>query len=267
MAPLAQTRDHAEMVVRRAAHVITRSGGREDYVSAERSTKVVVGHPGPRATIGYRMGARRHAVYVADDHPVYRDGIVAAVRARPDLQLVGEASDGRQALAEVRELEPDVVVLDMKLPGLDGLGVLDAMVQDELPARVLFLSAYADEEIVYRALARGAAGYLSKDATRDTICDAMAAVARGEVRVDPALQGALVGAIRRREVDDRPILSAREREIVRLVADGLSAPEVGERLHLSPSTVKTHLQSLYQKLGVSDRAAAVATAMRLGLLD
>ena len=213
------------------------------------------------------MGAHRHAVYVADDHPVYRDGIVAAVRARAELQVVGQASDGRHALAEIRELAPDVAVLDMKLPGLDGLGVLDALVQDGLAVRVLILSAYVDEEIVYRALARGAAGYLSKDADRDTICDAVAAVARGEVRVDPGLQGVLIGAIRRREVDDRPVLTAREREIVRLVADGLSAPEVGERLHLSPSTVKTHLQSLYQKLGVSDRAAAVATAMRLGLLD
>ena len=213
------------------------------------------------------MPAHRCTVLVADDHPVYRDGIVSAIKARPDLRLVGQASDGRDALSAIRELSPEVALLDMNMPELDGMRVLDALTQEQAPTRVLFVSAFLEGDVVYRAVARGAAGYLSKDADRDEICDAIAAVARGETRVAPDVQGGLADAIRRREVDERPLLSPREREVLKLTADGLSGPEIGVRLHLSPATVKTHLQSLYQKLGVSDRAAAVAVALRQGLLD
>jgi two-component system, NarL family, nitrate/nitrite response regulator NarL len=212
-------------------------------------------------------GPARPTVYVADDHPVYRDGVVAAVKARPDLQLVGQESDGRLALDELRDLQPEVALLDMKLPGLDGLQMLDAIVQEGLPTRVLFVSAFLEQDIVYRAIARGAAGYLSKDADRDQICDAAAAVARGETRFAAEVQAGLAHAIRIREAGDRPLLTQREREVLGLTAEGLSAAQVGERLHLSPATVKSHLQGAYQKLGVSDRAAAVATALRQGLLD
>ena len=211
--------------------------------------------------------ALRCTVYVADDHPVYRDGIVSAIKLRADLELVGQASDGRTALAEIRELGPDVALLDMNMPELDGMQVLDALHEEAATAAVLFVSAYIDGEVVYRALARGASGYLSKDADRDDICNAIVAVARGETRVAGEVQTGLADAIRRREVEARPVLSPREREVLKLTADGRSGPEIGELLHLSPATVKSHMQSLYQKLGVSDRAAAVAVAMRQGLLD
>ena len=204
---------------------------------------------------------------MADDHPIYREGVVSAIKARPDLEFVGQASDGRSALEGIRELRPDVAVLDLNMPELDGMQVLDAVSREDLATRVLFVSAFLEGDVVYKAMANGAAGYLSKDADRDMICDAVAAVGRGETRVASEVQAGLAAAIQRREVDERPLLSPREREVLKLTADGMSGREIGERLHLSPATVKTHLQSLYGKLGVSDRAAAVAVAIRQGLLD
>jgi two-component system nitrate/nitrite response regulator NarL len=212
-------------------------------------------------------GHERIRVYVADDHPLYREGVVGALRERPDFDLVGEASDGRRALEDIRRLRPDVALLDFKLPGLDGARVLNALRRDQVATRVMFLSAYVDSAIVYRAVAAGASAYLSKDAGRQAICDAVAAVARGESVLAPEIQAGIVQEIRLREHDDRPALTPREREILLLTADGCNAPEIGRRLYLSPTTVKTHLQHLYEKLGVSDRAAAVAEAMRRGLLE
>lgn len=212
-------------------------------------------------------GTKRIRVYVADDHPLYREGVVGAIRGRPDFELVGEAGDGKQALEEIRRLKPDVALLDVKLPGLDGARVLNALRRDGVTTRVMFLSAYVDSAIVYRAVAAGASAYLSKDAGRQAICDAVAAVARGDSVLAPEIQAGIVQEIRLREHDDRPALTPREREILHMTAEGCTAPEIGRRLYLSPTTVKTHLQHLYEKLGVSDRAAAVAEAMRRGLLE
>ena len=214
------------------------------------------------------MSAARVSVVVADDHPLFRDGIARALRERPDLELLGESADGREALALVRELQPMVAVVDLALPGLDGFALLNAIRRDGLPTRVLVLSASEEGALVHQALAGGAAGYLAKSATRTRVGDAVAAIGRGELVLDPVLQPALLEEVGRRGVDgDRPLLSAREREILALIADGLSAPAIGERLIVSPATVKTHMAHLYEKLGVSDRAAAVAEAMRRGLLE
>jgi two-component system nitrate/nitrite response regulator NarL len=209
----------------------------------------------------------RIRVVVADDHPVYREGIVRAVKERPELELVGEVATGREALEVIAELLPDVAILDMRMPGLDGRRLLDAIRREPIPTRVLFVSAYVDSEIVFAAIGGGAHGYISKDATRRQICDAVSAIARGETVLAPEVHTGLARAIQLRSVDDRPVLTAREREVLMLIAEGLSAPEIGRRLYLSPATVKTHLQHLYGKLGVSDRAAAVAAAMRRGLLE
>jgi two-component system nitrate/nitrite response regulator NarL len=206
-------------------------------------------------------------VLVADDHPVYREGIVRAIKERPDLELVREANDGRAALEAIQELKPDVAVLDIKMPELDGGQVINAIVRDELPTRVVFVSAYLDSEIVYSAIGAGAKAYLSKESTREQICDAVVAVARGETVLSPEIQAGLAKEIKARSTDERPLLTPREQEILKLTAEGLSAPDIGRQLYVSPATVKTHLQHLYEKLGVSDRAAAVAEAMRRGLLE
>ena len=213
------------------------------------------------------MPASRATVFVADDHPVFREGLVRAIRSRPELEVVGEASDGRGALDEIRQLKPDVALLDVKMPALDGMQVAHAVKRDGIETRVVLLSAHAPSDLIYRAIALGAAAYVSKEASRDEICDTVAAVARGETRLTPDVQSELVRQIQMRAVDERPVLSPREREVLVLIAEGLSAPDVAGQLHLSPATIKTHLQSLYEKLEVSDRAAAVARAMRLGLLE
>ncbi|HET8952595.1 MAG TPA: response regulator transcription factor [Solirubrobacteraceae bacterium] len=214
------------------------------------------------------MPASRVTVVIADDHPLYREGLARAVSSRPDLELVGEAAEGRGALELIRRLTPAVAVLDLHMPGLGGVDVVEAAKRDRLETRVLMLSAAVDSALVYRAVAAGAAGYWSKDADRTIICDAIAAVARGESVLDPSLQAGVFGEIHSREVDDeRPVLTEREREILGLVARGLTAPAIGKELYLSPATVKTHLGHLYEKLGVGDRAAAVAEAMRRGLLE
>ena len=209
----------------------------------------------------------RVRVFVADDHPMYREGLVRAIRERPELELVGEAADGRDALPAIRTLQPDVAVLDVRMPGLTGTEVLNAITREHLSTRVIFLSAHVDSDLVYRAVAMGAAAYLSKEADRSTIFDAVAAVARGQTVLSPEIQSGLAAQIQLREAVGRPVLSPREQEVLRMIAEGGSAPEIARHLHLSPSTVKTHLQSLYEKLGVSDRAAAVAAAMRAGLLE
>jgi two-component system nitrate/nitrite response regulator NarL len=214
------------------------------------------------------MPPARVSVVVADDHPLFREAIERAVRERPELELVGSAPDGRGALERIRELSPRVAVLDLRLPGLDGLQILNALTRDGIPTRVIFLSATGDAEVVYRAVQGGAAGYFRKEADRGAILDAITAVARGGTVIDPALHDGVFDQVRMRGTGtDRPILTAREREVLTLMADGLSGPQIAERLIVALPTVKTHQARLYEKLGVSERAAAVAEAMRRGLLE
>jgi two-component system nitrate/nitrite response regulator NarL len=206
-------------------------------------------------------------VLVADDHPLYREGVVRAIKARPDLELIGQAGDGREALAEARRLIPDVALLDVRMPGMDGPQVLGVLREEGSRTNVLFLSAHVDPETAYQAVAAGASGYLSKDSGADQICDAVEAVARGETVLASEVQAGLASQIKQRELPNQPALTARERQVLGLIASGHSAPEIADQIYLSPATVKTHLQSLYAKLGVSERAAAVAAAMRHGLID
>jgi two-component system nitrate/nitrite response regulator NarL len=211
--------------------------------------------------------AHRVSVYVGEDHPIFLEGLVRALAQRPDFEVVGSSDDGREALAQIRALRPDVAVLDEGMPGLLGNDVLQAISRDELPTRVVMLSASLDSAVVFRAVANGVRAYLTKDSDRSTICDAVAAVARGEVVLAPEVQSGLAEQVRTRQSDQRPTLSRREREVLERAATGLSAPEIARELSISTATVKTHLHNLYDKLGVSERAAAVAEAMRRGLLE
>ncbi|MFP5361183.1 MAG: response regulator transcription factor [Thermoleophilia bacterium] len=206
-------------------------------------------------------------VFVADDHPLYRKAVVEAVKAHPALALAGEAADGRAALKAIRAILPDVAVVDVQMPLLDGLGVLDGVRRESLATRVVLLTAELDAAGVCAAIAAGAAGCLFKDIDVYRLSDAILAVGRGELVLAPEVQGAVAGEIGMRSADAGPLLTARELEILGLIAEGLSAPAVAERLVVSPATVRTHLQHLYEKLGVSDRAAAVAEAMRRGIIE
>ncbi|MFA9272692.1 MAG: response regulator [Baekduiaceae bacterium] len=211
--------------------------------------------------------AGRVRVVIADDHPLFREAVARAVRERPDFELVAETEDGTAALQAIRDLVPDVAVLDVKMPGLDGLRVLNAVRRDALPTRVILLTAFLEGSIAFDAMAAGAAAFLSKEADRRRIADAIAAVSRGETVLGPEVQDGLAAEIRLRGAQERPALSPRESEILQHVAAGRSAPQIADILVLSTATVRSHLQSLYEKLGVSDRAAAVAEAMRRGLLE
>jgi two-component system nitrate/nitrite response regulator NarL len=215
--------------------------------------------------IGQR--SNRIRVLVADDHPVYREGIVRALRDSATIDVVAELADGREALDEIKALAPDVALLDYKLPGLDGLEIMHAVTRDRLPTRVLLLSAHSDSNIVYQALQKGAAGYMPKESERQAIVDGVLAVARGDSVLPAELATGLVAEIRMRSSSDAPALTPRESQILRMIADGKSFPEIASALFLGVTTVKTHVQHVYEKLGVSDRAAAVAEAMRKRLIE
>jgi len=207
-------------------------------------------------------------VLLADDHPVYRDGLARALRRRAELEIVAEAADGREALDAIRRLDPDVAVLDLQLPVLDGMAVLDAIQREQRRTRSVVLSAYDDSSRVYRSIASGARAYFTKTSPASAIGDAVVAVARGESLFPPEIHAGLASEIRmRRDLADRPLLSPRELDVLRLAADGQTTADIGAQLHLSTATVKSHLRHVYEKLDVTDRAAAVAQALRRGLLD
>ena len=212
-------------------------------------------------------GAAQVSVLVADAQPLYRDAVARAVRQDVALRLLAEAEDGRAALEQIRRLQPDVAVIELELPELAGRRVIDAVVRDGLPTRVVVLSALLGAEATFGAIGAGAAGYLSKSVTSEELCRAIRAAAEGDSRLDAAVQTVVAREIRLRHRDARPLISRRERDVLCLIAEGLSGPEIGRRLHLATSTVKTHTAHLFEKLHVNDRAAAVAAAMRRGLLE
>jgi two-component system nitrate/nitrite response regulator NarL len=210
---------------------------------------------------------RRIEVVVIDDHPFFRDGVSRGLTNSGLITVVAEAENGRDGLAAIAEHRPQVAIVDYQLPDLDGVAIAQAVVRDGLPTRVLLLSAITDSAVVFRALEVGASGYLSKDARRAEIVDAVLSVARGKTVVPPELAGSLAQEIRLRAQPSGPVLSEREMQVLRGFARGLSIPQLARELFIGASTVKTHTQRLYEKLGVSDRAAAVAEAMRRKLLE
>jgi two-component system, NarL family, nitrate/nitrite response regulator NarL len=208
---------------------------------------------------------RRVKVLVADDHPAMRGALARLVREHEQLDLVGEATDGEQAIGMVGALSPDVALLDVRMPRLDGLGVLRRLRAEGARVRVLLISGSDDSEIAHDAIGRGAAGFLSKDSEESEICEAIIAVANGRSVLSTALQSGVLDLIRERS-GGAVQLSRRERELLELAAGGLTTAAIAERLYLSPNTVKTYWQRLYEKLGATDRASALAEAIRRGLL-
>lgn len=206
-------------------------------------------------------------VVVGDDHPMFRDGVVRALTASGSVDVVAEADDGLAALEAIRTHLPQVALLDYRMPGMDGAEVAAAVKRDELPTRVLLLSAHDESAIVYKALQEGAAGFLPKESSRSELVTAVLDCAKGRDVVAPSLAAGLAGEIRKRAEPDGPVLSPREREVLMMIAAGSSVPAMAKELFLAPSTVKTHVQRLYEKLGVNDRGAAVAEAMRRKLLE
>ncbi|MFE6036034.1 response regulator [Streptomyces sp. NPDC056452] len=203
-------------------------------------------------------------VVVVDDHTVMRAGVVALLADEPTIDIVGEADDGRAAVELVRRLEPDVALVDLRMPVLDGTSATAEIVAGRFRTRVLILTTYDTDAEIERAVEAGAVGYLLKDTTREQLVDAIHSASRGETVLAPRVAARLVARMRR----PAPVtLTRREVDVLGAVADGLSNVEIGRRLVISEATVKTHLLRVFAKLDVSDRTHAVVKALERGLLD
>ncbi|GLY95968.1 response regulator transcription factor [Actinoplanes sp. NBRC 103695] len=200
---------------------------------------------------------------IVDDHPVVRDGLRGMFAGDDRFEVVGEAGDGREALAVARSVRPDVVLMDLRMPGMDGVTTIGALRKDGSEARVLVLTTYDTDRDVLPAIEAGATGYLLKDTPREDLFRAVSAAHRGESVLSPAVAGRLIGRLRSPAAEP---LSQRELEVLTLISQGCNNRETAQRLFISEATVKTHLLHLYAKLGVRDRAAAVAAAFERGLL-
>ena len=211
-------------------------------------------------------------VVLADDHAVVRAGLKAVLGTARDMMVVGEASNGLEAVALAERLRPDVIVMDLSMDQMDGTAATGEIVKKGLPSRVLVLTMHAEEEYLVGLLEAGAAGYLVKSAADRELVDAVRTVARGDVFVRPTAARVLAKGLTRKdpakaEREKFEKLTERERDVLRLVAQGFSAPEIGERLFISPKTVDTYKQRIHEKMGLSHRAEYVQLAVRLGLLS
>jgi DNA-binding NarL/FixJ family response regulator len=201
-------------------------------------------------------------VLVVDDHPIVRGGIVALLSTADDISVVGEGSDGAEAVRLAIELEPDVVLMDLRMPGLDGDEATAQILAAKPHLRVLILTTYESDSSILTAIEAGASGYLLKAAPQDEILAGVRSVARGEVALAPSIAALLVKRVSAPSVT----LSPRETQVLKLVAQGASNPTIAKELFVSEATIKTHLLHAFEKLGVSDRTRAVTKAMELGIL-
>jgi two-component system nitrate/nitrite response regulator NarL len=205
-------------------------------------------------------------VYVAESHGLARYGIVRALADSDRFEVVGQAADGREAAHDLVRLAPDVAIVAERLPSLGAIELLQ-LVRRECPTQLVLLAAEADTPRLYSALAAGAAGYLSSDTTDARLREVVASAARGEPMLAPAVQRLLLTEIQRGSNGELPLLTPREREVLALLADGNSAPQIAHRLNVGTTTAKKHLTNLYEKLDAANSAAAVARAMRLQLIE
>jgi DNA-binding NarL/FixJ family response regulator len=210
-------------------------------------------------------------VLVADDQPLVRSGFRMILEERDDLELVGEAADGEQAVALARELDPDVILMDVRMPNLDGVEATRRLVDANARARILILTTFDLDEYVYAAIRAGASGFLLKDVEPTDLVDAIRVVAAGNSLFGPAATERLVARFAQQRDPGAPTrsldeLTDREREILQLLASGLSNAELAAQLHLSETTVKTHVSAVLRKLGVRDRVQAVIAAYDAGLV-
>lgn len=203
---------------------------------------------------------------VVDDHPVVRAGLVALLDAAPDIQVIGTAASGEAAIELTEQLRPDVVLMDLRMSGIDGDEATARILAAGRQTRVIILTTYENDDAILRAISAGASGYLLKATPEDELLAGVRAVAAGEVALAPSVSRLLVQRTAAPTAAPAPALSPREREVLALVAEGLSNRAIGERLFVGESTVKTHLLHAFAKLGVDDRTRAVTRAMELGVL-
>jgi DNA-binding NarL/FixJ family response regulator len=197
-------------------------------------------------------------VLVADDHPVVRHGLCTMLEIEDDIVVVGRASDGQEAVDQARETSPDIILMDVQMPNVDGLEAMRRIRAHDPEARVIVLTTYRDEDYIFPSLRAGARGYLLKDASREELAAAIRAVHRGESLLDPQIAD---------QAKSREGLTARELEVLELMAEQHSNAQIAEKLFVSENTVKTHVSNILAKLGCNDRAAAVLTAWKRHLIS
>ena len=210
-------------------------------------------------------------VILADDHAVVRAGLKAVLSTAKDIEVIGEAKNGVEAVALAERFKPDIVVMDLSMPELDGTAATKQIVERGLPTKVLVLTMHAEEDYLVPLMEAGAAGYLVKSAADRELVDAVRAIAHGDVYVRPAAARVLAKNLTKKDPEkvnrERfEKLTQREQDVLRLVAQGFSAPEIGERLYISPKTVDTYKQRIHEKLGLAHRSDYVQFALKLGLL-
>jgi DNA-binding NarL/FixJ family response regulator len=212
----------------------------------------------------------RLRVLVVDDHPLFRFGLCTVLAAEPSLDVVGEAANGRDAVSAAKTFSPDVVVMDLHLPDIDGIEATRQIVSDRQDTGVMVLTMFNDTESVFAAMRAGARGYLLKGSGQEEIVRAVHAVGRGEAIFGPDIATRVLGFFNNGPVASDPIfpeLTSREREVLALIADGESNSTIARRLSLSPKTVRNHVSSIFTKLHVADRAQAIVRARKAGLGD
>jgi DNA-binding NarL/FixJ family response regulator len=205
-------------------------------------------------------------VLVADDHPIVRSGIVALLADAADLEVVAEVADGDDAVTAALDLRPDLVLMDLRMPRMDGDRATALILASAPEIRIIVLTTYESDESILRAIEAGASGYLLKAAPQEEILAGIRSVARGEVALSPAIATLLVRRVKTPAAATSVTLSDREKQVLTLVAAGQSNPAIARELFVSEATVKTHLLHTFSKLGVNDRTRAVTLAMELGLL-
>jgi len=203
----------------------------------------------------------RIQIVVADDHPIVREGVVANLRRQRDLKVIGEANDGAEVLEFIKQNRPDIALLDLRMPHMNGLEVLPALNELKLQTKVIVMTAFENEEDIQCSMKAGARGYLLKGCPQQILVDAIRRVFNGEVYLPPPIAQKLVDRMQ------KPQLSRRELEVLRAVAAGKSNKEIGAQLFISEGTVKTHVESLLEKLSAKTRTCAVKAAVRRGLVQ
>ena len=207
-------------------------------------------------------------VMIVDDHTVVRDGVATMLGRQPDISVVGEASNGREAVDISKSLSPDVILMDLRMPEMDGVEAMRLIREYNQEVKFIVLTTFDTDEYIFHAVEVGAKGFLLKDASREELFEAVRAVHRGESLVQPGVAARLLDRFAElsRPTPDEPLLSARELEVVQLMSTGAANKEIAVELSISESTVKTHVANIFQKLDVNDRTGAVTTAIQKGII-
>jgi len=208
-------------------------------------------------------------ILIVDDHPVVREGIGSMLKKEADFKMVGEASNGLEAIEKARELSPDVVLMDLRMPEMDGVEAISRIKAEKPEVKFIILTTYSDDEYIFKGIAAGARAYLLKDAPRDELFKAIRMVSRGESLIQPVVASRVLDKLAElsRKTPAADTLSDREIEVLRLMAGGQSNKDIADHLSITQSTVKTHITSIFQKLNVTTRTEAVTNALKKGIIQ